>query len=186
MIEFNFIGQGFKSVNIGGTDIKGFEATIAGRGKLLGIPVSLLTGYTYIDPKFEEFGLDAPEGSQALFNAQSSSEMETNVLKYRSRHLFKFDLEGSHKGFFLGTEIFYNSQLVAIDNLFEVLLAGVRRFREEHSKGYTLLNLRTGYNFSESLKLTLLLNNTANIEYATRPALMEAPRNLTARVDYKF
>lgn len=186
MIEFNFIGQGFKSVNIGGTNIKGFEATIAGRGEILGVPVSLLTGYTYVDPEFEEFGLDAPEGSQALFNAQSSSEMNTNILKYRSKHLFKFDLEGNYKGFFLGTEVFYNSQLVAIDNLFEVLLSGVRSFREEHSNGYTLLNLRTGYEFSDGVRLTLLLNNTANIEYTTRPALMEAPRNLTARVDYKF
>ncbi|MCO6480083.1 MAG: TonB-dependent receptor [Phaeodactylibacter sp.] len=186
MIEFNFIGQGFKSVNIGGTNIRGFEATIAGRGEVLGVPLSLLTGYTYVDPKFDEFGLDAPEGSQALFNAQSSSEMTTNVLKYRSRHLFKFDLEGSYKGFFLGTEVFYNSQLVAIDNLFEVLLAGVKRFRDDNPNGYTLLNLRTGYNFTEDIRLTLLLNNTANVEYTTRPALMEAPRNLTARVDYKF
>lgn len=186
MIEFNFVSDGFRSVNIGGTDIKGFEATIAGRGEVLGVPVSLLTGYTYIDPRFEEFGLDAAEGSQALFNAQSSSEMEMNILKYRSKHLFKFDLEGNFKGFFLGTEVFYNSQLVAIDNLFEVLLNGVRRFREAHSNGFTLLNLRTGYHFTEDLRLTLLLNNTANIEYTTRPALMEAPRNLTARVDYKF
>lgn len=112
--------------------------------------------------------------------------MNTNILKYRSKHLFKFDLEGNYKGFFLGTEVFYNSQLVAIDNLFEVLLSGVRSFREEHSNGYTLLNLRTGYEFSDGVRLTLLLNNTANIEYTTRPALMEAPRNLTARVDYKF
>ncbi len=112
--------------------------------------------------------------------------MEMNILKYRSKHLFKFDLEGNFKGFFLGTEVFYNSQLVAIDNLFEVLLNGVRRFREAHSNGFTLLNLRTGYHFTEDLRLTLLLNNTANIEYTTRPALMEAPRNLTARLDYKF
>ena len=186
MIEFNFVGDGFRSVNIGGTDIRGFEATIAGRGNILGVPVSLLTGYTYIDPRFESFDPNGEEGSQALFNSQSSSEPGQNILKYRSQHLFKFDIEGSYKGLFLGTEVFYNSQIVAIDNLFEVLLNGVRRFREAHSNGYTLLNLRTGYNFTETLRFTLLLNNTANIEYTTRPALMEAPRNLTARLDFKF
>ena len=186
MIEFNFVGDGFRSVNIGGTDIRGFETTIAGRGNILGVPVSLLTGYTYIDPRFESFDPNGEKDSQALFNSQSSSEPNQNILKYRSQHLFKFDIEGSYKGFFLGTEIFYNSQIVAIDNLFEVLLNGVRRFREAHSNGYTLLNLRTGYNFTETLRFTLLLNNTANIEYTTRPALMEAPRNLTARLDFKF
>ncbi|MCB9290466.1 MAG: TonB-dependent receptor [Lewinellaceae bacterium] len=189
MIEFNLVeGEGFQSVNIGSTDIRGFEATIAGRGEILGVPVSLLTGYTFIDPRFVEFDSTAAKGSRAYLNATRSSEPDINILKYRSQHLFKFDLEASYHGFFLGAETFYNSNMVAIDALFEIsfFFPGVKKFRDEHDKGFTVLNLRTGYNFSEDLRLTLLLNNTFNIEYTTRPALMEPPRNLTARLDFKF
>lgn len=188
MIEFNFVQGGFRSYNIGDTKIQGFEATIAGRGEILGVPVSLLTGYTYIDPRFEQFDSTAEETTLAYQNAISSSEPDQNILKYRSRHLFKFDLEANYKGFFLGTELFYNSHMVAIDALFEVdfFLPGVRGFRDEHNNGFSVLNLRSGYNFASGVRLTVLLNNTFNAEYATRPALLEAPRNLTARVDFKF
>ncbi len=184
MIEFNFTTRGFQAVNIGETSIQGLEVTVAGRGKVLGVPLSLLSGYTFIDPRFDQFGLNAAEGSQALFNAQSSSS-EENILKYRSRHLLKFDLEAEHKGLVAGVELFYNSQVEAVDQLL-TFIAGVRSFRENHPNGFTVLNFRAGYHFTDFLKFTLLLNNSLNTEYTLRPALMEAPRNLTARLDFKF
>jgi len=189
MMEFNLVSQGFRSVNIGDTEINGFEITAAGRGTLGNIPFSLLAGYTFVDPRFKEFDTTeigaGEEGTQGQVNAQNSSS-EENILKYRSQHLFKLDMEATYKGTFLGTEVFYNSQIEAIDAAFLLIIRGLQNFREENNNGFTVFNLRTGYRFSEHLKVSLLLNNILNEEYAARPGLMNAPRNLTARVDFKF
>ena len=44
MIEFNWTGSGFQSLNIGGTNISGLELTMAGRGKLGSLPFSAIDG----------------------------------------------------------------------------------------------------------------------------------------------
>jgi len=41
---------GFKSQNVGRAQIKGWEISINGSGKIGPINVSLFTGYTFIDP----------------------------------------------------------------------------------------------------------------------------------------
>ena len=189
MMEFNFVRNAFRSVNIGDTEINGFEVTVAGQGSFFGLPISLLTGYTFVDPRFKEFDkspiLPGQTGTQAQINANNSSSDE-NILKYRSQHLFKFDMEANYKGAAFGVETFYNSDMEAIDAAFVLIINGLRRFREENNKGFTVINLRTSYAFSEHLKLSFLLNNLANSIYSSRPGLLEPPRNLTARVDFKF
>jgi iron complex outermembrane receptor protein len=189
MIEFNIRGFGFRAINIGDTQIDGFEITAAGRGEILGIPVSLLAGYTYVDPRFDQFDNNQPpagqERTQAQINANNSSSDE-NVLKYRSRHLIKLDLQADYKGAFFGIEGFYNSQFEAIDAAFFLFIRGLQDFREEHDNGFTVVNFRAGYHFSDRVKLSFLLNNALNAEYATRPGLLEPPRNLTMRLDFDF
>ena len=189
MMEFNLVSSGFRSVNIGNTEISGFEITAAGKGQLGEVELALLTGYTYVDPRFVEFDTTkVPAGeisTQGQINSQNSSSDE-DVLKYRSRHLFKFDLEANYKKAFLGTEIFYNSQQEAVDAAFLLIINGLQQFRERNKNGATVFNLRGGYRFSDQLKVSILCNNILNEEYASRPGLMNAPRNLTARVDFKF
>ncbi|MCB9303713.1 MAG: TonB-dependent receptor [Lewinellaceae bacterium] len=199
MMEFNLVTQrdpvdgtlssDFRSINIGDTESVGFEVTAAGQGDLFGLPFTLLTGYTFVDPRFLEFDTTQVAAGEtptiAQINAQNSSS-DDNILKYRSRHLFKFDLETKYKGAFLGVEVFHNSNIEAIDSPFLLIIGGLKRFREKHDQGYTLINLRTGYSFSEHMKVSLLLNNLANIEYSSRPGLLDPPRNLTARMDFKF
>ncbi|MCG8328103.1 MAG: TonB-dependent receptor [Chitinophagales bacterium] len=189
MMEFNLVSSGFRSVNIGDAEISGFEITTAGKGEIGNIPVTLLAGYTYVNPTFVEFdttkviaGMDASQGQINSINSSS----DDNILKYRSRHLFKLDAEANYKGAFLGTEFFYNSQLEAIDAAFLLIINGLQRFREEHDKGFKVWNVRAGYRFSEHFKVSFLLNNVFNEEYAARPGLMNPPRNLTARMDFKF
>lgn len=191
MIEFNLIQfPYFSAVNIGDTDIKGFEVSLMGRGKIGTIPLSILTGYTSIDPKYVEFDTTPRDPNkpitQGQINAGSSSSTE-NVLKYRPRHSFKLDLEVEFGGLSLGVETFYNSNVEAVDRLFEAfLIKGLKTFRQQHNKGYVLNNFRAAYNFTNSLKLTAVLGNAFNEVYSQRPGLLEAPRNLTVRVDYKF
>lgn len=189
MMEFNSVGAGFRAVNIGDTSTKGWEITMAGKGKLGNVELQFLTGYTYIDPRFLEFDISRPDPGQpetiAQTNANNSSS-DDNILKYRSRHSAKFDLEANYKRFTVGYAAFYNSHQEAVDAFFVVFLPGIGKFREEHHEGYLLMNARAAFNFTETLKLNVLLGNITNILYTQRPGLMEAPRNLTVRMDFKF
>lgn len=189
MMEFNIVGFSFQAINIGDTQIDGFEITAAGRGEILGIPVSLLTGYTFVDPRFDEFDTTRPpagqERTQGQINANNSSS-DDNLLKYRSQHLFKLDLQADYKKASFGVESFYNSQIEAIDAAFLLFISGLQDFRARNNNGFTVVNLRGSYQLTESVKLSLLLNNLTNEAYSPRPGILEAPRNLTMRLDFDF
>ncbi len=197
MIEFNLVRSAqfplpvFQATNIGGTEIKGFELSVAGRGELFDDwQTSLLTGYTYIDPRFKEFdATPAKPGempTQGQINYNNSSLKAEDVLKYRSRHTFKLDFELQKGAFAAGIESFHNSNVEAIDAVFLVIVKGLQRYREQDNDGFWLHNVRASYTFAENLKVSVLLGNVFNEEYTLRPGLLEGPRNLTARIDYKF
>ena len=84
MIEFIFtsFAEGFKATNIGNTVIRGLEGSIQGQGEILGVPTSIIAGYTYIDPKFKDF----------TEQDQLRSSVNFNVLKYRFKHTVKVDI----------------------------------------------------------------------------------------------
>ncbi|MFK7935731.1 MAG: TonB-dependent receptor, partial [Saprospiraceae bacterium] len=193
MMEFTFVNlfpTGFQSQNIGDTDIKGIDVSIAGRGNLGSVPITFLTGYTFINPLFKEFdttpvvrGEDPTEGQT---NARNSS-VDFNILKYRSRHSVKFDLEGQIKQLTIGASAIYNSQIEAVDLIFEALVVpGLTDFRAANANGYTVLGLRAAYNFTPQIKLSLIGNNLLNVGYSVRPGLLEAGRTFTVRLDMKF
>lgn len=194
MIEFNFgiwdYGFGFSAVNIGGTEIRGAEITVAGKGKIGNVDFSTLMGYTYIDPTFESFDSTAAETifeeTLGQRNSRLSSEPTQNVLKYRSKHLFKLDAEFTYKKFSLGLESFYNSRIVAIDDILNFVVPDLGDYREVNNTGFLIFTARTAFQFTNKLKLSLILENLTNQEYSRRPGLLDAPRNITARVDYKF
>jgi outer membrane receptor protein involved in Fe transport len=194
MMEFTFVNlfpTGFQSQNIGGTSIRGLEATIAGRGNLFGAPTNVLAGYTFIDPRFLEFdpnyeGLLPPQMTQAQLNAFNSS-IDENILKYRNRHTFKFDMESKFGQFSAGLAVFYSSHMDAIDRIFEVLVVpGLREFREQNDNGWSNVGIRLGYSFDDKKKISFLANNLFNEAYSVRPGLLEMPRNFTVRLDYGF
>lgn len=187
MIEFNWTGSGFQSINIGGTTIKGLEFTLAGRGKLGSIPFQVLAGYVTIDPLFDDFDdSEAPDFSTLGGRNRAGSSSDDNVLKYRFRNNFKFDGEVELGKFRLGLESFYNSRMEAIDALFLLFIPGLNDFRQQNQDGNWLHNVRLAYAPSKKLKATLILGNIFNEEYTLRPALLEAPRNVTMRVDYQL
>jgi len=173
--QFNF---GFASINIGNTRIRGGEISIAGTGKLFGLPTNILTGYTYSDPTYRDF-----ENVDTVKN--SSNE---NVLKYRFRQVLKFDYEVKIQKFSVGVAFLGYSFMENIDAIFELDFAvpGIRDFRNSHNEGTLVTNLRLAYQATKKLKLAFLVNNVANEEYALRPGLLEAPRNFSLRLDYRI
>ncbi|MBK7408152.1 MAG: TonB-dependent receptor [Saprospirales bacterium] len=156
MMEFTFVDifpTGFQSQNVGGTIIKGLEFTVAGRGKLLGMPSNLLTGFTWIDPKFAHFDTNpASPGeipTEGQINAFGSS-VDYNVLKYRNRRTFKFDWESTYEKFSMGVAVFAASDMENIDRVFEVLVVpGLKPYREENGSGYVNAGFRVGYKLRE-------------------------------------
>lgn len=180
MMEFNLITSplfGFQSRNVGNTQIYGLEASIMGQGKIGQVKFNTILGYTYIDPTFKDW---VNNGS-----ADSSSSANFNVLKYRFRHQFKFDGEVFWKNFSLGGSVQYNSYMEAIDEAFNLVLTGVRRYRELYNGvGTTLVDFRAGYQVNKHIKVSFVVKNALNDLIYFRPALPEAPRNFTIRLDF--
>ncbi len=183
MMEFTFgyyPFPGFMSLNIGDTRISGAEISFIGEGKIGTIPTTLIVGYTYIDPKFQDF--------DSLQNVLSSADY--NVLKYRFRHTIKFDAESTIKQFRIGVTCNYNSFMEAVDAAFVdpiipainlYIIDGLQDYRDAHNTGDYVLDIRLAYNVNEKNEVALLCNNVLNREYSQRPAMMEAPRNFTLK-----
>ncbi|MEP7321099.1 MAG: TonB-dependent receptor [Saprospiraceae bacterium] len=176
MMEFTFTGfvKGFQSQNIGDTDIKGYELTMGGITSFNTHKLTYSTGYTYINPLFANFTEEDNRRSSADFN----------ILKYRSKHLFKFDLEDEFNGWTLGTGVLYTSKMEAVDAIFEFVIKGLKEYRVTHG-GYTIMDLRIARKI-KAFNFNFIIKNLLNEEYTARPAISESPRNLTFRVDYNF
>jgi iron complex outermembrane receptor protein len=182
----------FQSENSGDTRVTGFEISVVGQGKIGPGTLSVLAGFTSINPRYKVFDKNNPQ-----LNYGSSDT--TSVLKYRFNQTVKCDVEYGIGAFAVGVSVQYNSFMRAVDELFVGKINGfelpeaiapkefvaVRKFRETH-KGSTVLDLRASYKLSKSLKISALCGNLLNEEYTLRPALLEAPRNYTLRLDWKI
>ncbi|MBC8173402.1 MAG: TonB-dependent receptor [Chitinophagales bacterium] len=194
MMEFTFgyypetgvaIPYGFKSLNIGNTRIQGIEISLIGEGKLGNIHTTILTGYTYIDPKFQEF--------DSVTDASSSADY--NILKYRFKHTAKLDVECTIRKFRIGAYINYFSFMEAVDAAFVdpispgstvYIIPGLQQYRDAHHNGDFVMDVRLAYKINAANEISLLCNNLLNREYSVRPAMMEAPRNITIKYSVKL
>ncbi len=181
MMEFTFflvppVTPGFQSRNIGDTRIYGTEVTLGGQGKLGKHPITLMGGYTFINPTYRDF-------TDEINELTSSDE---NVLTYRNRHTFKAESDITLGKITLGTNVQYYSFMESIDQIFVVLLPGVEEFRAANNNGDWIWDLRAGLNIGQHVNVTALVRNVTNREYALRPARIDGPRNYTLRVSYTF
>lgn len=183
MIEFSFLSDplGFMPINVGDTEITGAEVSISGEGKLGDqTTLRILTGYTYINPFYRNFE-DRPEIKDNLSTSQ-------NVLKYRSKHSAKIDAELQWKFIKLGLSIQHYSHMINIDKRLETPFDGVdlvkiQAFRNKYNNGYQIFDLRLGAEL-KPFNINFILSNVLNEVYTIRPGLLEAPRNITLRLDY--
>ena len=158
---------GFKSLNVGNAIISGFELNFTGGGKILNIPITMFTGYTYTYP--------------LNMNTDSLNEF----LKYRFLHSVKGDIELDFHKIKTGISFNYHSFIKNIDEAFEdpVILGmpifpGLKEYRQKHNKGNFTLDLRFSYQISFSSKVSLILKNALNNENMERPGDIQPPRNL--------
>lgn len=168
---------GFQAQNIGNTVIKGLDFSLAGEGRFGNIPLAILAGYTYIDPKFQEF----TDGIKARSSA------DYNILKYRFQHSVKVDIETGFDKFKIGIALLRNSHMEAIDALFEdFVIPGLKEYRATNNEGYYIWNARMSYQISTPMKASFIIKNLTNQEYGNRPGLLEPTRLWSARLDYTF
>ena len=188
-----FIGNGFKSLNIGDTRIVGIDASIAISGSIhKDWNVSAMAGFTSIDGKQLNYDSAYVAKVGGLINAMGSDS--TNTLKYRSKNMFKGDVSVQWKKFELGISFRYSSRMENVDRIFISGLLdaafppglGIGHYRQYHRHGDTIYDFRSSWSISPKVKLSFIVKNLMNYIYMQRPADMQPPRQFVGQVVFNF
>ena len=178
---FDWIG--FQAKNAEKARISGIEFSFNSIGSIGQFEIISLIGYTYMNP----ISLNTDSTYLSQF-----SDTNSNILKYRFRHLAKADIELNYKKFSLGFSSRYNSFMSNIDRMFEEnafgteILPGLKEYREKYNSGSFVMDSRVAYKINDKIKLSFIANNIMNAEYSSRPADIQAPRNFIFQVQMKF
>lgn len=175
---------GFQAQNAEKARISGIEFSFNSQGNIKEVELTSLIGYTYMNP----ISLNQDSAYLSTF-----SDVGTDILKYRFKHLIKADVEATWKGFSLGMSARYNSFMSNIDAIFEgeivpgtSILPGLKEYRERNNQGAFVVDFRTGYKFAEHYRVGFIINNLLNAEYVTRPGDIQAPRSFIVQLQMKF
>lgn len=119
----NLGGRGFRSVNTGQSLVTGAEVSVMGQAEVGEKTISLLAGYTYtnpvsLTPRLDYNTEDNDFADSTITFMNTSSDPSNNILKYRSQHLVRFDMEVSNEKGFLGVSARYQSALQNVDVAF--------------------------------------------------------------------
>jgi len=181
---------GFRSLNTGQARIRGAEFSLMGMGTIGNHEFQILAGYTFTEPKSMtphlNYAVNDTESSiqDTVSYIRTSSDTSNYILKYRLQHLARGDIMWKHKNLSAGLSVRYNSYMQNIDYAFlflESLQAanfnpGIGNWRAEHTTGDYVFDLRFGYEIKGRHRLSIIINNLLNREYAIRPLSIEEPR----------
>ncbi|MBT8326738.1 MAG: TonB-dependent receptor, partial [Bacteroidia bacterium] len=162
MMEFTFgqwgpivpplFGVGFKTINTGRAEIKGFESSISAETKLKGVEIQGFIGYTYskseaLNP-FKTIAVD--NSGRELNYSNTSSNTEDNILKYRPIHSLKSDVIIDFKKLTFGLGFTLQSKIENIDTAFisppiSFFVPGVESANNQELSAFLLINARIGY-----------------------------------------
>jgi hypothetical protein len=73
-----------------------------------------------------------------------------------------------------------------IDEVFLVVIRGMREYREKHNGPTLITDLRLVWNADKQNTLSIIGKNIFNIEYTMRPGLMDAPANIALQYTMKL
>lgn len=204
---------GIKPNNVDQARIFGWEASIAGKGKIGPVEISTLAGYTYFYPAnlagTEDLGNIGDSTQQNIgtflknsfkyFAKRLEGEETNKLLQFRQRHLLRGDIELTYKKFSLGYSLQYNSFFERIPNEFIAAVNvietnntshsppySLEKYIKDHSNGDWVMDARLGYDIKENVRLGFLVKNFTNLEYAFRPGKADAPMNFTATCRVRF
>ena len=179
---------GFQAQNAEKARITGIDISFNSSGKLGNVELISLLGYTYMNP--------ISLNKDPLY-AANFSDPNTNMLKYRFKHLAKADIEANYKKLSFGASCRYSSFMKNIDRTFEddldpsltsevYILPGLTAYRQKYNKGNLVFDCRLGYKINENYRIGIIANNILNAEYTTRPGDIQPPRNYMIQLQMKF
>jgi hypothetical protein len=212
MMEFSFeqwgteideehaFGLGFKTINVGNTQISGIEAELEAKyninHKTTG---NIILGYTYMDPISlnPEEVYDSVNISGVIrpvtFN---NSSYNPTMLKYRYQHLLKMDARFEYERYSFGINLNYNDYMKNIDYIFttelinegipgwsDPIIPGINKSREMNKEGDLLVDLSIGFRINPIAKLNFIINNATNTEIYRRPTDLLAPRRYSVKLN---
>jgi iron complex outermembrane receptor protein len=174
---------GFKSMNVGRARITGVDITFTGDGRIWNVPTTVLLGYTYTNP------ID-------LSGDTVTKSTNSNVLKYRYYHSIKGAVEMVFGRFHVGASVLFASKIINIDKAFlgplipgvpsSEIMPGLKNYWAEHNKGATVLDLRVGFDITETADIGIICKNVFNTEYMSRPGSIMPPRNIAIQCSLSF
>lgn len=189
---------GFKSQNVGRAKISGFEGSVNGSGKIGPVNITLLSGYTFINPVALNYN--------PLKDTLGLPGIKT--LKYRSKHLLKNDIQFDYKFLSIGYSVRYQSKVENIDRRFvqsilheyndiangvnwdeipeTYILPGLRENFSEFQKSFWVHDARISFQLNNNIKLSFIVNNFTNVEYQARPGDMRAPTQYVGQLAIKI
>lgn len=170
---------GFKALNVEDAIVKGVELSVGGTGKINDFDISIIGGYTYMDPRIVK--------ADSAFMANVSNP-DSDMLKYRFKHLVKFDGQVEWKRFMAGFSIRANSFMENADRVLEeeLFLPGSKAYRAENKGAITVFDVRVSYKITEQCRLAIVSNNLFNVEYMGRPGDIRPPRTTAVQCVVKF
>jgi iron complex outermembrane receptor protein len=201
-------GLGFKSVNVGKTQISGIEISLSGQGKINdNVTINILAGYTYMNPislsPDDPYAYQIQWGDTISEYTYNNSSSDSTVLKYRYQHIAKIDAEIVYKKLSIGTSLRYNDFMRNIDYIFTTELInnpssipglpedfdgipGINAAREKFKEGDFIIDIRAGYQINKNIRLGVIINNLLNREYMSRPANMMPQRTFAMQLSMKI
>ncbi len=201
---YTFAIAGFKFVNTGRSKITGIDISMHGQAKISDdFEIYSLFGYTYVMPVSLDpdlvFAHDYNPGGSTEFSYNSTSvDPSQGVLKYRSLHTIKMDLEFDYKRLAFGVSLKYFSKIINLDKAifdFEdaTLATGgtiqpilYRNYFENHNNGNAIFDTRLSYTFGKYHKLAIIVDNVFNRWYSLRPLKAEPMRKFTLQYNLKI
>jgi len=190
---------GFKSLNTGTARVRGIDVSVMGQGNIKKIELNFIAGYTYtkpvsLTPDYVYATSPVPEAhpqSAETFDTLSylftSSDVTNHILKYRLQHLVRIDVEAKWKRWMLGGGFRSNSHMQNIDQIFLDLEKNpafgfnpqLQNWRERNTNGDFVIDARIAFSISKHHRISVIMNNVLNREYAIRPLAIEDPRLTT-------
>lgn len=184
---------GLKPFNISNARIAGFEGSIIGKGSIGPVEFRTLAGYTYTFPgnldsdstqqNVGTFLKNAAKGFTERFEGDTAV---MSLLNFRVRHLVKGDIQFTYKRFSLGYTIYYGSFPERIEELFFLAIPKLDTYVDKHKGGDTVMGGRIAYKVNDKFRVSFIVKNLTNHEYALRPGKVDPPRNFTLQLNYKL
>lgn len=191
-------GFGFRFNNVSQARIAGFEISTQSEGKIGEVPLKIWGGYTFsfpgdltADTSLQKVGHYLATMANTFANGitrGSSNSTLFSLLKYRSLHVFRMDVQAEYKGFTWAVAANYTSMIQNVDAIFDfgLVTPGVAQYRELHNKGAWIFDIRLGYKINPKQRINFVIQNLLNTEYTVRPARMGAPRSFSIKYSHVF